>query len=253
MGVGSQRAAIEDSARARYFPVRDVAPDVVLFANLGAVQLNYGYGPAECQRAVDMIDANALILHLNPLQEAIQSDGNRDFSNLLPRIAEVCAALDVPVIIKEIGGGISTTVAQQLADAGVAAIDVAGAGGTSWSKVERQRATTGLARRLGETFGDWGIPTTTSLQMTRLGAPSIPLIASGGLQTGLDAAKALALGADLAGFAGPLLRAAHQGEDAAFDLMTALIEELRLTMFCTASGSLQHLRRAQLVSAEGER
>ncbi|MGI8486830.1 MAG: type 2 isopentenyl-diphosphate Delta-isomerase [Thermomicrobiales bacterium] len=247
IGVGSQRAGLEDGSRARYFSVRDVAPDVLLFANLGAVQLNYGYGPDECQRAIEMIDADALILHLNPLQEAIQSDGNRDFSGLLSKISRLCRSLEKPVVVKEIGGGISASVAKDLVEAGVAAIDVAGAGGTSWSKVEGLRATTALGQRLGETFSDWGIPTATSVRMARAGAPLLPLIASGGLLTGVDAAKAVALGASLAGFAGPLLRAAAVSEQEAFDLMSALIEELRLAMFCTSSATLSDLRTAKMM------
>lgn len=247
IGVGSQRAAIEDPARARWFAVRDVAPDVLLFANLGAVQLNYGYGPAECRRAVEMIGADALVLHLNPLQEALQPEGNRDFSALLGKIARVCAALPVPVVVKEIGCGISTAVARRLAAAGVAAIDVGGAGGTSWSAVEQHRATTPLARRLGETFAGWGIPTATSLRMAALGAPGLPLIASGGLRTGLDAAKAIALGADLAGFAGPLLKAAATGETETVDLLTALAAELRLAMFCCGAATLAQLKQVELL------
>jgi isopentenyl-diphosphate delta-isomerase len=251
IGVGSQRAAIDDPALARYFAVRDIAPDVLLLANLGAVQLNYGYGPDECRRAVEMIEADALILHLNPLQEVLQPEGNRDFSSLLQKIAAVCAASDVPVVVKEVGGGISSEVARRLAAAGVAAIDVSGAGGTSWSAVERHRADTWLARRLSETFADWGIPTATSLQLAQEGAPGLPLIASGGLRTGLDAAKAIALGADLAGFAGPLLKAAATGEKETIDLLTALVEELRLAMFCCGAGNLAQLKRAELLVDDG--
>lgn len=246
MGVGSQRAAIEDPTLAASFTVRDIAPDILLFANLGAVQLNYGFGVDECRRAVDMIGADALFLHLNPLQEALQPEGNRDFSGLLPRIAAVCAALEVPVVVKEVGCGISATVARQLADAGVAAIDASGAGGTSWSAVEHHRAGNDLTRRVSETFIDWGIPTATSVRLARQGAPNVPLIASGGLRTGLDAAKAIALGADLAGFAGPLLRAAASSADDALTLLELLTEELRIAMFCAGAGNLAALREAQL-------
>lgn len=252
IGVGSQRAAIEDSARARYFAVRDIAPDVLLFANLGAVQLNNGYGLDECRRAVEMIGADALILHLNPLQEALQPGGDHDFSGLLPKIAAICAALEVPVMVKEIGFGISAGVARRLADAGVAAIDVSGAGGTSWSAVERHRALTPRLRRVGETFRDWGIPTAVSLRMAIDGAPRLPVVASGGLRTGLDAAKAIALGADLAGFAGPLLKAAAEGEAQAHELLSAIIDELRLAMFACGAGNLAQLRQAELVANDGE-
>ena len=247
MGVGSQRAAIEDSSIADEFHVRDHAPDILLFANLGAVQLNNGYGVDECKRAIDMIGADAIMLHLNPLQEALQSNGNRNFAGLLARIEEVCRALDAPVIVKEVGCGISATVALQLADAGVAAIDVSGAGGTSWSAVEHYRATSPLARRLSKTFVDWGIPTAQSLLMARQGAPDLPIFASGGMRTGLDAAKACALGADLVGFAGPLLKAAAKDENETIEMLTALIEEVRLAMFLTGARTIEQLREVPML------
>ncbi len=247
MGVGSQRAAIEDPALMSLFRVRDVAPDILLLANLGAAQLNYGYGVDHCRRAVAMIDADALALHLNPLQEALQSEGNVNFSGLLSKIEQVCRALKVPVIVKEVGWGISARVAQQLAEAGVAAIDVAGAGGTSWSEVEHHRAPTALRRRISGTFVAWGIPTAESLIMARHGAPGLPLIASGGLRNGIDAAKAIALGASLVGFASPLLRAAAESEDAAHELISGLIEELRISMFCCGVRDLAGLRQVEIV------
>lgn len=252
IGVGSQRAAIEDPGRSRFFQVRDVAPDVLLFANLGAVQLNYGFGPDECRRAVEMIEANALILHLNPIQEALQREGNRDFSGLLDRIGEVCTSLEVPVIVKEIGFGISADVARRLAEQGVAAIDVSGAGGTSWSAVEHHRATGALLKRVSSTFVDWGIPTATSLQMARHGAPGMPLIASGGLRTGVDAAKSIALGAQLAGFAGPMLKAAAVSAEEAYEMLTVLIEELRLAMFGCGAGTISALHQVPLLKDDAE-
>lgn len=252
IGVGSQRAAIEDASGARWFQVRDVAPDVLLFANLGAVQLNYGYGPEHCRRAVDMIGADALILHLNAMQEALQPEGNRDFSGLLARIEAVCAALEVPVVIKEVGFGISGDVARRLADAGVSAIDASGAGGTSWSAVEHYRATSDRFRRLSRTFIDWGIPTAESVRMVRRGAPELPLIASGGLRTGLDAAKAIALGADLAGFAGPMLKAAAISEDEALETLIVLREELRLAMFGVGAATVADLHDVRLLTDRGE-
>jgi isopentenyl-diphosphate Delta-isomerase len=247
IGVGSQRAAIEEADLARWYRVRDVAPDVLLFANLGAVQLNYGYGVDECRRAVEMIGADALILHLNAMQEALQAEGNRDWSGLLSRIAAVCESIDVPVVAKEVGFGISGQVARRLADAGVAAIDVSGAGGTSWSAVEHHRATSDRYRRTSETFIGWGIPTATCLRMVRDAVPGTPLIASGGLRTGLDAAKGIALGADLAGFAGPMLRAAVESEDAASELLATFVDELRLAMFGSGAGTIAALRSAELM------
>jgi isopentenyl-diphosphate Delta-isomerase len=247
MGVGSQRAAIEDPALAPLFRVRDVAPDILLLANLGAAQLNYGYGIEHCRRAVAMIHADALALHLNPLQEALQPDGNVNFSGLLSKIERICRALEVPVIVKEVGWGISTRVARQLTDAGVAAIDVAGGGGTSWSEVEHHRASTPLRRRISGTFIAWGIPTAESLIMARRGAPALPLIASGGLRHGIDAATAIALGANLAGFASPLLKAAAESEDTVNELMSGLIEELRISMFCCGVRDLAGLRQAEIV------
>ncbi|MGI9253783.1 MAG: type 2 isopentenyl-diphosphate Delta-isomerase [Thermomicrobiales bacterium] len=247
MGVGSQRIAIQDPALAPWFQVRQWAPDILLIANLGAVQLNCGYGPDECRRAVEMIDADALALHLNPLQEAVQAGGNTNWSGLLGRIEDVCSALDRPVIVKEVGWGISGRVARQLADAGVSAIDCGGAGGTSWSEVERRRAPSERLAAVAGAFADWGIPTSESLLMVRAAVPDLPVIASGGLRSGVDAAKAIALGADLAGIAAPLLRAAAVSESAAHDLLAATIDQLRISMFACGAGNLAALRKTELV------
>lgn len=252
MGVGSQRAAIEDPGLERFFQIRADAPGIPLFANLGAIQLNLGYGLDQCRRAVEMIGANGLILHLNPLQEALQSNGDRDFCGLLPKIESVCQSLHVPVIVKEVGWGMSEKAARRLAEAGVAAIDVSGAGGTSWSYIEGQRAPDAFTRRLCDSFQSWGIPTLTSLRMVKRAAPSLPAIASGGLQTGIDAAKAIAFGADLAGFAGPLLRAASASGEAVHELLAALIEELRLSMFCTGSATLGDLKSAEMLDVSDQ-
>jgi isopentenyl-diphosphate delta-isomerase len=251
LGVGSQRAAVEDPERARFFRVRDVAPDIFLLGNLGAVQLNLGYGVDECRRVVEMIDANALVLHLNPLQEALQAEGDTGFGGLIHRIEEVCRWLEVPVVVKEIGCGISGEVARRLSEAGVAAIDVGGAGGTSWSAVEHFRATDPVLRQMGATFAGWGIPTAASLCMVREAVPDIPVIASGGLRNGLDAAKALAYGATLTGFAGPFLRAADAGEDVLDTVVTATIEEVRLAMFCTGVSHVDELAGVPLLDSFG--
>jgi len=159
MGVGSQRIALEQPELAATFSVRHLAPDILLLANLGAVQLNYGCGVEECLKLVDLLEADALILHLNPLQEWVQSGGDKNFRGLIDKIALVCSKLPVPVVAKEVGNGISRTMAQKLIEAGVAAIDVAGAGGTSWAKVESQRAKDKKQRHLGQVFADWGLPT----------------------------------------------------------------------------------------------
>ncbi len=247
MGVGSQRAALEHPQLAPTFQVREVAPDILLMANLGAVQLNYGYTADHCRRAVDMIEADALILHLNPLQEALQPEGDTNFAGLLRKIEAVCRALEVPVVVKEVGWGISARAARLLADAGVAAIDVAGAGGTSWSQVEMHRAASPRQRRLAAAFAGWGIPTAASLRMVRAAVPEMPVFASGGLRTGIDLAKAIALGATLGGLAGALLPAAATSAQAATETLQDLVHELRVTMFAAGAADLHALRHTPLV------
>ncbi len=244
MGVGSQRIALEQPHLGSTFSVRSVAPDILLFANLGAVQLNYGCGLDECLHLVNSLEADALILHLNPLQECVQSHGDKNFRGLLSKIAKLCQQLPVPVVVKEVGNGISGVMAQKLIDAGVTAIDVAGSGGTSWAKVESFRAKDRKQRRLGQTFGDWGLPTAECLNSIRAVAPTIPLIASGGLRNGLDVAKAIALGADLAGLARPFLEAAVESEAAVDELVEVLIAELETALFCTDNATLLELKNS---------
>ncbi len=241
MGVGSQRVAVENPEVGGTFAVRSLAPDILLFANLGAVQLNYQYGLDQCLRAIDLLQADALILHLNPLQESVQTKGDKNFRGLLDKIAILCNKLPVPVIAKEVGNGISATMAQKLIAAGVAAIDVAGAGGTSWAKVESERAKDPMQRRLGTTFADWGIPTAECITSVRAIAPNIPLIASGGLRNGLDVAKAIALGADIAGLALPFLQAAAESEAALEALAEVLVAEIATVLFCTGNATLSDL------------
>ncbi len=244
MGVGSQRVAVENPDVAHTFNVRSLAPDILLFANLGAVQLNYTYGVEQCQRVVDSLEADALILHLNPLQECIQPNGDTNFKGLLDKIAKVCEKITVPVIAKEVGNGISDKMAQRLINAGVSAIDVAGAGGTSWAKVESERAQNPLQRRLGQTFTDWGLSTAECITTINQTSPEIPLIASGGLRNGLDIAKTLALGADLAGLAFPFLQAASISPDAVQELVQVLIAELTTVLFCTGNGTIADFKHA---------
>lgn len=242
MGVGSQRVAVENPQVADTFAVRSLAPDILLFANLGAVQLNYSYGLDECQRIIDSAQADALILHLNPLQECIQSQGDTNFRGLLDKIHVLCNKIPVPVIAKEVGNGISATMAQKLLEAGVSAIDVAGAGGTSWAKVESERAENAQQRQLGQTFADWGLPTAECITSIRAFAPEVPLIASGGLRNGLDVAKAIALGADICGLAWPFLQAAAESGTAVDALVQLLIAEITTVLFCTGNANLSQLK-----------
>lgn len=244
MGVGSQRAALQNPELAPTYQVRRFAPDVALFANIGAIQLNYTYGVDECRRAVDMVEADALILHLNALQEAVQPEGNISFSGLADKIAQVCKQVGVPVIAKEVGWGISADAARLLWEAGVSAIDVAGAGGTSWSQVEMYRIPTERGRLIAEAFAGWGIPTAVSLVAVRnRGVPvGRKLFASGGIRNGIDVAKGIALGADLAGSARPFLRAADLSAEATIELGGILRDQLRIAMFSIGAADLDHLR-----------
>jgi isopentenyl-diphosphate Delta-isomerase len=249
MGLGSMRAAIEDSALEYTYKVRDVAPDILLFANLGAVQLNYGYGLAECQSAVDMIEADALILHFNALQEAVQPEGDGNFAGLLGKIEQICHQLSVPVIAKEVGWGFSEATARRLASAGISAIDVAGAGGTSWSQVEMYRAPSARLARVAGAFIDWGIPTSTSIKYCKQAAPNLPIIASGGINNGIEVAKAIALGAQIAGIAGDFLRAVDRaGVDGAIELADTITDELKVAMFACGAIDIDALTQTKLYS-----
>ena len=247
MGLGSQRAAIEHPELAPTFQVRQAAPDVLLFANLGAIQLNYGYTVEHCQKAVEMIAADGLILHFNALQEAVQPEGNTRFSGLLHKIETVCRALTVPVIAKEVGWGFSELAARQLAEAGVSAIDVAGAGGTSWSQVEMHRANDEYQAKLAAAFIDWGIPTADAIQNVRRATPQLAVFASGGLRDGIDIAKCIALGASLGGMASPFLKAAAQSQEAVIQTIQLIVRQIRVCMFAAGAANLEQLRALQLV------
>jgi isopentenyl-diphosphate delta-isomerase len=244
MGVGSQRTAIEFSDHIRSFSIaRSVAPDILLFANLGAIQLNYGYGIDECRRTVDMIQADGLILHLNPLQEAVQEGGNTGFSKLAKNIEMVCRKLEVPIIAKEVGWGISERTARLLVDCGVSAIDVAGAGGTSWSQVEMYRAPDETTRQLSAIFVDWGIPTSEAILNVKKAAPGTTIFASGGLRDGLDIAKCIALGATLGGMAGPLLKTAMLSSEKVAEKVELTKLQLKVAMFATGCASPKDLAK----------
>jgi isopentenyl-diphosphate delta-isomerase len=246
MGVGSQRAAIEHPEQASTFQVRRVAPDILLFANLGAVQFNYGYGVDQCHQAVDMIGADALYLHLNPVQEAVQDAGDTNWIGIAKKIEEVCKKLEVPVIAKEVGWGISERTAKILSDCGVAAIDVAGAGGTSWSQVEMHRAPDEFTRQLAATFVGWGIPTAESILNVKKAVPDMKIFASGGIKDGLDIAKCIALGATLGGMAGNFLKAAAVSTEKTVDMMKLTKRQIEVTMFASGAGMLRELQQGKL-------
>jgi isopentenyl-diphosphate delta-isomerase len=238
LGVGSQRKALEDPSQASSFEVRGVAPTVPLLANLGAIQLNYGYGIEHCRRAVAMIGADALVLHLNPLQEAIQPEGQCNFAGLLPKMAEVAKQLSVPVIAKEVGSGISEATGRRLAGSGIKILDTAGVGGTSWARIEAQRAND---LETGELFAGWGIATPESIRQLRR-IDGVTIIGSGGLRSGVDVAKAIALGADLCGFAQPFLEAAIESADRVCQRIDRIVHELKIAMFCLSSRTLSDLK-----------
>jgi isopentenyl-diphosphate Delta-isomerase len=250
MGVGSQRVALESPTAAETFRVRRYAPDIVLLANLGAVQLNYGYTLDHCKQAVDMIEADALILHLNALQEAVQPEGETRFAGLLDKIAAICHALPVPVIAKEVGWGISEKAARLLAEAGVAAIDVAGAGGTSWAQVEKYRIQDESLARVASSFRNWGIPTAESIQMVRQAAPRMTIFASGGLRSGVDIVKCIALGANLGGMAGPFLKAAARSLEDTLQTIAEVQREIQICMFAVGAANLDQLKQTPLINVD---
>ncbi|WP_246021801.1 type 2 isopentenyl-diphosphate Delta-isomerase [Paenibacillus zeisoli] len=242
MGVGSVRAAVEHAELSATFALRHKAPTIPIIANLGAVQLNYGFGTDDCRRAVEIAEADMLVLHLNGLQEVFQPEGNTAFGGLLQRIEHLCSNLSIPVGIKEVGWGIDADTAVRLHNAGVAFIDVAGAGGTSWSQVEKFRSSDPVRRLAAEAFADWGIPTTECIRAVRAALPGGALIGSGGLHTGVDAAKALALGADLAGFGRALLSPAVQSEQLLDEVLSRVEFELRTAMFGIGAADIAALK-----------
>ena len=245
MGVGSQRAAIEnEKLEGTYAVARKKAPTAFLIANIGGVQLAHGYGLKEAKKAVEMIEADALAIHMNPLQEAIQPEGQTNFKDVLPKIGEIAAEFDVPVIVKETGCGISAEDAKALESAGVKAIDVGGVGGTSFAAVEFYRAAN--EKKTDEVFWDWGIPTTVSLIETTQ-TVKIPVVASGGVRNGIDVAKSIALNASLASLSQPVLEAAVKGAEETQKLLSCLINELRNVMFLVGAKNLESLAKVPAV------
>jgi isopentenyl-diphosphate Delta-isomerase len=241
MGVGSQRVMMDSDAAADSFRLRDVAPNTVLCANLGAVQLNMGFSVEECRKAVECCAADALFLHLNPLQEAVQPEGDTDFSDLAKRIGAIASELEVPVIVKEVGAGISKVDAERLLDIGVSIIDVAGSGGTSWSRVESHRRAT-EQDDIGVVFQDWGIPTPQALWDLLSMNDELTVIASGGIRNGIDMAKAVILGASLCGLASPFLKAAHDSPEAVEAVIEKLKNEFKVAMFLLGCANMAALQ-----------
>jgi isopentenyl-diphosphate Delta-isomerase len=251
LAVGSQRVAIENGDRGGLgADLRRHAPDIPLLANFGAAQLNLGFGLDEARHAVEMIGADALIIHLNPLQEAVQPEGNRNWAGLLGRIEYLAKSLSVPLVIKEVGAGISGRLARQLVEAGVAVIDVAGAGGTSWAAVEAERSKNPQQAAIARAFTDWGIPTAHSIVAVRAACPQTTIIGSGGIRNGLDAAKAIRLGADVVGQAAGILQAATVSAEAVIEHLSITVSQLRIACFCTGSANLAALRSATLQAGD---
>ncbi|MET3588766.1 isopentenyl-diphosphate delta-isomerase [Pseudorhizobium tarimense] len=245
--VGSQRVAIDtNSDWGMNLELRRIAPSVPILANIGAAQLNTGYGLDQARSAVEMIDADALIIHLNPLQEAVQPEGDRNWSGLTAKIGALCDTLHVPVVVKEVGSGISPATAEALAAAGVKIIDVAGAGGTSWAAVEALRARTPVEAAVASAFADWGQPTAAAIAALRNACPDTFIIGSGGIRTGVDAAKAIRLGADLVGQAASVLKSATSSPEEVAEHFEIMSAQLRVACFCTGSSSLADLRVARL-------
>jgi isopentenyl-diphosphate delta-isomerase len=250
MGVGSQRAAIENQKLEKTFAIaRKKAPTAFLIANIGGIQLVHGYSLKKVKKAIEMIDADAVAIHLNALQEAVQPEGQTNFKGVLAKIGEIAGELDKPVIVKETGSGIASEEARKLEAAGVKAIDIGGTGGTSFAAVEYYRAKgqeNSVQHFLGDVFWDWGIPTVVSLAETTQ-AVKIPVIASGGVRSGMDVAKALALNACLASVSQPALQAAVKGAKDTANMLSLLIEELRNVMFLVGAENVQNLASVPVV------
>ena len=247
LAVGSQRAALEGGdAPGLDMTLRRRAPDVPILANIGAAQLTRGFGLDAARRVLDMIAADALIVHLNPLQEACQPEGDRDWRGVGAALEALVKAIDAPVVVKETGAGISAATAKRLFAMGVAAVDVAGAGGSNWATVEGERAVDECDKAHAAAFADWGIPTARAIAEVRAACPDGVIIGSGGIHDGVEAAKAIRLGADLVGQATGVLSAAMVSTEAVVEHFQTVIRQLHTVCFCTGSASLTALRRVPL-------
>ncbi len=250
MAVGSQRAGLLSKSLAETYAItRKVAPDIFIGSNIGGAQLSNGFKVSDAKKLIEMLDANALYVHLNPLQEVIQPEGEAEFSNVLSRIKEMTSDLGKPVVAKEVGAGISDTVAKRLAKAGVSAIEIAGLGGTSWSGVESYRAKEAnntVKFKAGNIFWDWGIPTAAALYGVK-NAVKLPVVASGGIRTGLEMAKAISMGASLCAMAWPLLRPATVSSDKVIEYLEETIFALKTAMFVSGCRNINELAKSRHV------
>ena len=242
MAVGSQRVMFTQPASRSSFNIRKFAPNALLFSNLGAVQLNYDFSSTHCTDAIEEVQADAIYLHLNPLQEVVQPEGNTNFANLGEKIGHIVDSIDFPVVIKEVGSGISPLDVEILIKNRIKYIDIAGSGGTSWSRIEHHRQEGKNDQDvLGMLFQDWGIPTPFALSMLRSFRDKVNLIASGGIRNGIDMAKAVILGASLCGMASPFLRPALDSPDAVIKVVQRLKREYTTTMFLLGAGTFEKL------------
>ena len=247
IAVGSVRAGLENPTYAETYNLRKFAPNALIFSNLGAVQLNYGFGVDECKKAIEIAGADGIFLHLNALQEVLQSEGDLNWSGILRKIEEIAHAIEEPVLVKEVGWGIDRQTFIALENAGVAAVDVAGAGGTSWSQVEMYRQSDPMLRRIASDFRSWGLTTVDCLnEIFADGKPGIPIIASGGLRNGIDLTKSLALGASLGGFARSLLPAANVSTDALVDELEMIKRELKIALFACGVADIAKINRSMI-------
>lgn len=241
-GVGSERAAIENPSLAKFYDVRKYAPNIPILANIGLVQLNYGFGSKEFQKCVDIVGADALVVHINPIQEAIQPEGNRNWEGLLNKLERIIDKIKVPVIVKEVGFGMSKSVIERLVKVGVRYIDVAGWGGTNWSMIEGLRGK--ADKELGELFSNWGISTAESLENAK-GFKDLNVIGSGGIRNGIEIAKCISLGANIVGIAAPFAKAGLKSEEDVESLIEKYAKELKVTMFGVGVKNIKELKKVK--------